>query len=202
LNKDGISTDFPKGRVAFFATSNIHKFMESRQILAKYKIAGAMLRISATEIQDDNLENIAKTSVIDAVNKSGLPLIVEDAGLFINSLKGFPGPYSSYVYRTLGTNGILQLMKNSKERDASFHSVVAYSSPKETIRCFHGEVKGTISLENHGTSGFGFDPIFTPSGNKQTFAEMTLPEKNQNSHRAKALTKFARWYTSPSKRRF
>jgi len=188
---------FPRGRVAFFVTGNIHKFNEARLILAEYKVATAMLKIETIEIQDDNLENIAKASATDATKKCGLPVFVEDAGLFIKALNGFPGPYSSYVYRTVGTKGILKLMENIDERDAYFQSVVAFSSPEEASKCFQGKVKGKISMEERGGSGFGFDPIFEPSGGrKRTFAEMTTTEKNEYSHRAKALRKFAEWYKS------
>lgn len=194
-------SNFPKGEVAFFVTTNIHKFNEARRVLAEYKIAVAMLRIKAAEIQDDSLENIAKASAIDAVEECGLPIIVEDAGLFIKRLNGFPGPYSSYVYRTLGNKGILKLMENVSERDAYFQSVLAFHSAEEkSPKCFHGEVEGKISLEERGNQGFGFDPIFKPFepsekkvGNK-TFGEMTADQKNQLSHRARALRKFAEWY--------
>jgi len=194
---------FPRGRVAFFVTSNVHKFNEARLILAEYNVATAMLKIEAVEIQDDNIENIAKASATNAAENCKLPIIVEDAGLFIKALNGFPGPYSSYVYRTIGTKGILKLMKNADKRDAHFQSVVAFSSPEEAPLCFHGEARGKISLEERGKFGFGFDPIFEPSGvSNRTFAEMTTTEKNQHSHRAEALRKFAKWYTSGSKRRF
>lgn len=200
---NNIPNSFPRGRVAFFVTSNIHKFNEASLILAEYKVATAMLKVEAVEIQDDSLENIAKASAADAVKNCGLPIIVEDSGLFIETLNGFPGPYSSYVYRTIGTRGILKLMENLDKRDAHFQSVVAFSSPEEEPKCFHGKAKGKISLEERGNSGFGFDPIFEPSdGSNKTFAEITTTEKNQLSHRAEALRKFARWYTSGSKRRF
>ena len=200
--KDNVFANFPRGKLAFFVTSNVHKFSEARQVFSKYKVAAAMLSIEAIEIQDDNLENIAKASAIDAVKNCGLPIIVEDAGLFIEALNGFPGPYSSYVYRTIGTVGILQLMKNVDEREAYFQSVVAFNGPEQTPRCFHGKAKGKISLEERGSLGFGFDPVFEPSGGgNRTFAEMTTSEKNEHSHRAGALRKFAEWYTSFSKRR-
>jgi len=190
---------FPRGRVAFFVTGNVHKFNEARLILAEYKVATAMLKIETLEIQDDNLENIAKASATDAVQKCGLPVFVEDAGLFIEALNGFPGPYSSYVYRTIGTKGVLKLMENVEKRNAHFQSVVAFSSPEETPKCFQGKVKGKISMEERGSSGFGFDPIFEPSGSrKKTFAEMTTTEKNEYSHRAEALRKFAEWYAGGS----
>jgi len=187
-----------KGKVAFFVTTNFHKFNEARQVLAEHGIATAMLRIEAIEIQDDNLENIAEASVRDAVEKSGLPVLVEDAGLFIEALKGFPGPYSSYVYRTLGTRGILKLMEGITQRNAYFYSVVAFHSPEQASpKCFRGKVEGTISLKEQGKQGFGFDPIFKPKGGSdKTFAEMTTAEKNKFSHRAQALRKFAAWYKS------
>ena len=191
---------FPKGRVAFFVTRNIHKFNEARRILAEYDIAVAMLNIEAVEIQDDNIEGIAKASAIDAVRKSNMPIIVEDAGLFIKALKGFPGPYSAYVNRTIGVNGILKLMRDIDDRSACFRSVVAYYSPEEReLVCFHGQTDGKIASEARGTSGFGFDPIFVPDeGDGRTFAEMGINEKNKFSHRAKALRRFAEWYRSDS----
>jgi XTP/dITP diphosphohydrolase len=201
--KNKASTNYPRGKVAIFVTSNIHKFQEARRVLSEYKIATAKLRVGAIEIQDDNPENIAKASAMDAVKNSGLPIFVEDAGIFIDALNGFPGPYSSYVYRTVGTKGILKLMNDIKNRDAYFQAVIAFSSPEEEPTCFHGKVKGKISLEERGTSGFGYDPIFEPSnGDGRTFAEMTTEEKNQHSHRTEALRKFAEWYSSGAKRRF
>lgn len=135
--------NFPYGRVAFFVTSNIHKFQEAKRVLAEYDIAAAMIKMSALEIQDDSLENIAKASVLDAVKKCNLPVIVEDAGLFIKVLNGFPGPYSSYVNRTLGVEGILKLMRDVEDRSAYFLSVVAFSNPDgKEIKFFHGKVEG------------------------------------------------------------
>jgi XTP/dITP diphosphohydrolase len=187
-----------EGKVAFFVTTNLHKFNEACQVLAEHGVAAALLKIEAVEIQNDNLEEIAKASVQDAVEKSGLPVLVEDAGLFIEALKGFPGPYSSYVYRTLGTKGILKIMEGITKRDAYFHSVVAFHSPRRASpKCFHGKVEGKITLKERGNQGFGFDPIFEPKGEVgKTFAEMTTAEKNRFSHRAGALRKFAAWYAS------
>ena len=188
---------FPRGRVVFFVTSNVHKFNEARRVLAEYKVATALLNIKALEIQDNNLESIAKASAINAVEKCSLPIIVEDAGLFIEVLSSFPGPYSSYVHQTIGNRGILRLMEKVEKRDAYFHSVVAFCGPEEPPKCFHGKVRGKISHEERGSLGFGFDPIFEPLGGRgKTFAEMTITQKNRYSHRARALRRFARWYTS------
>lgn len=186
-----------KGKVIFFATNNVNKFNEARRILAEYKIAIGMLRVKSLEIQSENLEEIAKTSVLEAFRKCNLPIIVEDAGLFIDALNGFPGPYAAYVYKSIGNEGVLKLMENVENRNAKFQSVIAHHSPElEEPMLFKGEVLGRITKEKRqGNSGFGFDPIFEPlNGCGKTFAEMTIDEKNKFSHRAKALRRFAEWY--------
>ena len=160
-----------------------------------------MIRVKAIEIQDDSLENIAKASAIDAAEKCRLPIIVEDAGLFINALNGFPGPYSSYVNRTIGVEGILKLMKNIEDRSAYFLSAVTFYDPASgELKIFRGKVDGKIAEEARGESGFGFDPIFIPiEGDGRTFAEMGAEGKNKFSHRARALRKFAEWYRHKAK---
>ncbi|MCW3981630.1 MAG: XTP/dITP diphosphatase [Candidatus Bathyarchaeota archaeon] len=186
-----------KGKVAFVATGNIHKFNEIRNILGQHGIGTAMLqKISPLEIQDDSMENIARASAIDAVKKCNLPIIVEDAGLFIDALQGFPGPYSSYVFRTIGNGGILKLMEKVTNRSAHFKSLVAFANPDTGGQLhFTGKVLGKIVTGKKGTQGFGFDPIFLPRTSSKTFAEMSVGEKNEISHRASAFRKFAEWYS-------
>ncbi len=187
-----------KGKVVFFATGNINKFNEARSILNSYGFAVAMLRVKGDEIQSDSLKEIAKTSAVNAFKRSRLPIFVEDAGLFIEALNGFPGPYAAYIYKTIHNSGILRLMENVANRHARFQSVIAYCD--ETLcepECFDGESKGEITLierRQQGKSAFGFDPIFQPVGSSKTFAEMTIEEKNCYSHRAMAMRKFAEWY--------
>jgi|YelNatPaOPRAMG01_1025707.scaffolds.fasta_scaffold02946_16 XTP/dITP diphosphohydrolase len=186
-----------EGRFIFFATNNINKFNEARKVLAEYKIAVGMLRVKTFEIQSESLEEIAKASAIEASKKSNLPVIAEDAGLFIEALNGFPGPYAAYVYKAIGNKGILKLMENVENRKAKFQSAIAYcASERKSPFCFKGEVIGVITKEERrGNGGFGFDPIFAPlDGGGKTFAEMTVEEKNRYSHRAEALRKFAEWY--------
>jgi XTP/dITP diphosphohydrolase len=186
-----------KGRVAFFATNNIHKFCEARSIMAQFDIALGMLRIKDAEIQSNDLVEIAQVSARTAFRRSGLPVIVEDAGLFIEVLNGFPGPYAAYIYKTIGNKGLLKLLNGEEDRKAVFKSAIAYcGSNTEEPRVFEGKVDGEITMDEYraGESGFGFDPIFRPSGSMKTFAEMNLEEKNGFSHRAKAIFKFAEWY--------
>ena len=190
-----------RGRVIFFATGNIHKFNEAKSVLSLYGIAVGMLRLKGDEIQSDSLKEIAEKSVRSAYDRCHLPVIVEDAGLFIDALAGFPGPYAAYAYKTIHNDGILKLMHTAENRKAKFQSAIAYfdNASNQPI-VFEGESNGEITLTEHteqGKSGFGFDPIFQPAGSQKTFAEMTIEEKNGYSHRAMAIRKFAEWYKKP-----
>jgi XTP/dITP diphosphohydrolase len=195
LTKDD-KTCQPKKELIFLATGNFHKFDEARRILTEYGINSAMLRVKNVEIQSESLREIATTSVIYAFYRSHLPVIVEDAGLFVDALKGFPGHYAAYVYKTISNPGLLKLMEGVKERSATFRSVIAYYNGQGEPICFEGVAKGKVAYhETWGTlkTGFGFDPIFKPIGSEKTFAEMQNDEKNGFSHRADAVRKFAEW---------
>jgi XTP/dITP diphosphohydrolase len=156
-----------------------------------------MLRVKNVEIQSNSLKEIAEASVKDAFNRCHLPVIVEDAGLFVDELNGFPGPYAAYVYKTISNPGMLKLMANVDDRKATFRSAIAYYDGQSEPVFFEGEAVGRIADDEiWGTlkTGFGFDPIFVPEGSKKTFAEMTIDEKNGFSHRANAISKFTKWY--------
>ena len=187
-----------EGKIILFATNNVNKYMEARKVLTNYGITVGMLRAKSLEIQSDSLEEIAEKSAQDVFRKCKLPIIVEDAGLFIEALNGFPGPYAAYVYKTIGNEGLLRTMKNVKKRNAKFKSVIAYcSAMHESTICFEGEVEGeiTIGIRKKSEASFGFDPIFKPQNSDKTFAEMAIDEKNKFSHRAMALGRFAEWYS-------
>jgi XTP/dITP diphosphohydrolase len=178
------------------ATTNKSKIKEFEAIFKQSNLKYRVELLKTKEIQSTDLKEIARESVIYAYNILREPVLVEDAGLFIRSLNGFPGPYSSYVYRTIGVDGILKLMSNITNRSAIFHSVIAFYSPYTGVKLFSGEAGGEISYEPRGTSGFGFDPIFIPEeGDGRTFAEMEVHEKNNISHRGKAARKFIEWIT-------
>jgi len=180
-------------RRVYFATTNSHKFEEARLILTEHGIEVLRLDAKGQEIQAKTIEEIAMASAEYVARRRKTPVIVEDAGLFVEALNGFPGPYSSYVNQTIGNKGILKLLGGITNRRAEFRSAVAFSG--HTMKCFSGVVYGNISYEERGSGGFGYDPIFKPTEDRgRTFAEMTAEEKSRYSHRAKALGKFAEWY--------
>ena len=172
----------------FFVSSNVHKYQEAKQILDSFGVDVNFFQSTPEEIQSDSFGEIALRKAQNAFSKCRKPLIIEDDGLLINSLNGFPGPYSSYVFKTIGNNGILNLVKEN--RKAKFVSIITYCDDK-TLESFHAKLDGTISSIQKG-HGWGYDPIFIPKNTKKTFAE--LNNKNKLSHRFKALKKFSNWY--------
>ena len=172
----------------FFASSNIQKFKEAKKILNEFGINLGFFKCKLEEIQSNSLKEIAKNKAEQAFKKCKKPIIVEDDGLFIDSLNGFPGPYSSYVFKTIGNKGILKLLK--KNRKAKFVSVISFYD-KKNFETFESKLNGNISKEIIGI-GWGFDPIFIPCKSKKTFAQ--LKNKNKLSHRFKSLKKFSNWY--------
>ena len=144
------------------------------------------------EIQADTLEEIAAEKAREAAVAVNGPVIVEDTGLFINCLRGFPGPYSAYVFRTLGNPGILRLLADAMDRRATFKSVFAYGDAGGSVECFGAEATGTIAMACRG-GGWGYDPIFVPeTAAGRTYGELG-DDKNRMSHRRAALEKLARW---------
>lgn len=187
-----------------YVTTNPGKLREARQYLGDETITD--YDYDYPEIQHDSLEPIAAAGARDAYRKVGAPVVVDDSGLFLDAFDGFPGPYSAYVEDTLGVETVWDLAQTVENRDAAFRCVMAYcdggavdepAGPgrvvdgKLPVRVFVGEVDGEI-VAPRGDGGFGYDPIFEHAGS--TFAERSSAEKNDLSHRGRALAAFAEWY--------
>ena len=184
----------------FFATGNDHKIEEARAALAQYNLGVQKLQdFQKLEIQHPDLGEIASSALALIVSKTDKPVFVEDSGLFIHQLNGFPGPYSSYVFETLGIEGILKLLEDAKTRKAEFRSSVAFGMNGRWLANFSSATEGIIQMQARGENGFGFDPIFVPMWTSKTFAEMPLKEKTIYSHRAKAISKLALWFLNEAR---
>ena len=179
-------------RKIIFASTNENKFKEILLHLRNFDLEIEFLRFKTNEIQSEILEDIALEKSKVAFEIIGQPLIVEDTGLFIDSLNGFPGPYSSYVLQTIGNNGILELLSNKSNRLAYFRSVIAYNDGKNNFT-FSGEARGNIS-DHISEVGWGYDPIFIPEGSSITYGQHGIKNKISKSHRTHALNHFAKWY--------
>jgi XTP/dITP diphosphohydrolase len=200
--------------VLTYVTTNDGKLREAREYLDGVQQAD----LSYTEIQSPELGPIAAHGAREAHRHLDGPVLVDDAGLFIEALEGFPGPYSAFVEDTLGVERVWDLVKPLDDHAAAFRCVIGYcdgeafdASPNPVnrsdrvsaaargseddaglpVKLFEGSVRGRL-VAPRGEGGFGYDPIFEYDG--QTFAEMSTAEKNALSHRGRALERFAEWY--------
>lgn len=181
-----------------FVTTNPGKVREAQIYLGAVDESVEPVDHEYEELQHEDLTVIAAHGARDAFEAGdGSPTFVEDSGLFVAGLGGFPGPYSSYVYDTVGLDGVWRLAEPLEDRTASFRSVVGYYDG-ETERTFEGAIRGTI-VAPRGEGGFGYDPIFEYDG--RTFAELSTEEKNAVSHRGRALATFADWFAGESAER-
>ena len=176
-----------------FITSNKGKVTEATRYLKPLGYTVVQRDLGYPEIQADTLQEVALYGVAHVRTKLPSAFFLEDSGVFINALSGFPGVYSKYVFLTIGLPGVLHLMKEKIDRTAVFRSCIAYWAPGGEPQVFVGECPGTIASETHGTGGFGYDPLFMPRGSSRTFAEMTTDEKTMLSHRGKAMSLFAEY---------
>ena len=171
-------------------TSNANKAREA----AAY-FAGVLdvehIALECPEFRHVDIGEIARGKAEFAYGVLSRPLIVDDTGLFIDALDGFPGPCAAYVHDTIGNAGVLKLMEGVENRGARFETAIAFAR-EDGIRIFRGILPGTI-VAPRGIGGFGYDPIF--ASGEQTLAEMPLAEKNRISHRARALEAFRTWIT-------
>ncbi len=168
-----------------FITTNEGKFREVATVLAAHGVDLSRLDVRYPEVQADTLEEVVSFGLEWLTRRHGGDMMVDDSGLFVEALGGFPGVYSAYVYRTLGTAGILKLLLEGEDRRARFMTVLGLQRGGRKV-VLRGECGGTIGHATRGKGGFGFDPIFIPEGHDRTFAEMSVEEKNAVSHRGRA----------------
>tara|TARA_B100001115_G_scaffold142795_1_gene110566 strand:+ start:4370 stop:4960 length:591 start_codon:yes stop_codon:yes gene_type:complete len=184
-------------------TGNKGKLMEAKNALSPFGYQVNQLKINGEipkiiEPQSNSLMEVAEykinqgIKILKKIGRESDALLVEDAGLFIDSLGGFPGVFSSFVLKTIGCEGILNLLKNKDSRDAYFQAISCLWDGNQ-IHVGNGICRGVINNRINGNNGFGYDPIFVPddylgnSTNQKTFGEVTLSIKEVFSHRKKAL---------------
>lgn len=174
------------------ATNNTGKIKEIKEILKDYEILTLKDMNSEIEVEEDRdtFEGNAMKKAKEIANVLKMPVIADDSGLCIDILKGWPGVHTARFLGENATqeqrnNAILEKMKKEQKRTARVICCMAYYEDGNFI-LGKGEVEGKIATKKRGKNGFGFDEIFElPNG--KTFAELTLDEKNQISHRKLAL---------------
>lgn len=206
MNKNTI--DCAKDSVIVAATGNRHKIIEieaitklfGMNVIPKSETSAAELEVEETGTTFEENSRIKAEAIMRA---TGIPAIADDSGLSVRALDGAPGVYSA---RFAGENAsdeennekLLKLMQNVPDdrRQAEFVSVITLIYPDGRVFTARGECPGTIRRSPEGTNGFGYDPLFEPSGYSVTYAQLSSEEKNRISHRAKALEMLRQQLTS------
>lgn len=165
-----------------FVTSNLNKWHEAQRILG-YAIDRIELELD--EVQAESVASVALAKARAAYAKVQRPVIVEDAGVELLGLGGFPGPFIKYWEKLGGLESICRAADGLGDRRV--RAVCALGTCTEAgAEVVEGAVDGSLALHPRGHSGFGWDAIFVPKGEGRTFAEMTPPEKDARSHRRRA----------------
>ncbi len=171
-----------------FITSNKNKVKEANVIGREYGVSFNQVNLLYPEVRAETVTKVAKEGAAFVYKQLKKPAIVEDSGLFIDALNGFPGVYSAYCFKRIGNQGIIDLLARADDRCAHFISVIGYCGAKG-VQAFEGRVDGTIGCAQAGDGGFGYDPIFIPDGSEKSFAQ-DPKYKDQVSHRRQAIAAF------------
>lgn len=176
------------------ATNNKNKFAEIKEMLPEGINLVSLAEIGCTEdIPEtaDTLEGNASLKTDHVVDMYDLDCFADDTGFEVEALDGRPGVYSA---RYAGEDAsyqdnvdkMLKEMEGKGNRRAQFRTVISLKL-EDVEYFFEGSVEGVVTTEEHGKGGFGYDPIFMPDGFETTFAEMSLDEKAEISHRGQAV---------------
>lgn len=188
-----------KYKEIIFASHNQGKIAEIRELLSPYGVKV----LSATDLDLPDVEETGKTfeenaylKALAAAKAKNIPCFADDSGLCVDAIGGKPGVYTARYAPNRDFNlGMDKLLKelddtNSKNRAAHFSCVIVFAKPDGSYKSFEGRVDGNIATSKTGSAGFGYDPIFIPTGYSRSFAEISSEEKNKISHRGRALQKF------------
>jgi len=181
------------------ATRNAHKTREVREILgAAWMVEDLAALPGLPEVEETGVtfEDKARLKALAASPHYGGWVLADDSGLEVDALGGEPGVRSA---RFAGDAAdmeenralLLQRMQSVADRAARFRCVLALARDGRVVHVFDGVVEGSITSSEQGAGGFGYDPLFVPSGGTATFAQMSAQEKHALSHRGRAMIALA-----------
>lgn len=168
-------------------TSNSNKAREAAEILG---VELHNVDLDLPELQTLDVVQVAANKAATAREALGFPdspILVEDSGLIVEAWNGLPGALTKWFLHSIGNEGLLRMLSAYSDRSARAVCAVAVAGADGSVHAFVGEAEGSIAPEPRGFNGFGWDPIFIPSGYTETYAELGARKKNEDSHRARAL---------------
>lgn len=183
-----------------FATNNRHKLDEVRAIVGDRVEVLSLNDIGCHDDIPETADTLQGNALIKAryiYEKFGVDCFADDTGLEVEALDGAPGVYSArYAGEECDSEAnmkkLLQNLTGKSNRNAQFRTVIALIIKGEE-KLFNGIVKGTITEEKRGDSGFGYDPVFVPEGFSESFAQMSGDMKNSISHRYRATLELSNY---------
>ena len=192
--------------ILYLATQNKHKVEELSVLLQDHFTVRDLSSFALTEEIPETGATLTENSLQKAkyiAEKFHVSCLADDSGLEVEALGGAPGVFSArYAGEPKDDRAnldlLLQNLSAHENRRARFVTVLTYCH-NGVYHAFEGEIQGTIVEAPRGTQGFGYDPVFQPEYESRTFAEMTLTEKNQIAHRARALEKFKKFLDETQK---
>lgn len=184
-----------------FATGNKDKLKEVKEMLSNDSIKMPIdIGISNFDVVEDGntLEENSYKKASALYQLTGRAVFADDTGLFVKALDNRPGVHSHRYASANATyednrKKLLDELSNKDDRSAYFETVISYINLKGEVFRFTGRLDGYISEIEKGSGEFGYDKIFIPENSQKSLAEMTIEEKNQISHRARAMAKFKKF---------
>jgi non-canonical purine NTP pyrophosphatase (RdgB/HAM1 family) len=170
-------------------TGNAGKRAEFERIMQRPLSA---VSIELDEIQEIDTEAVCRAKAAQAFSVLQRPIIVDDTGFELEALNGFPGALVAWVLHASGPEILHRMLPDHSVTTAIAVTAIGFADASG-IRTFVGRVSGAVLPTARGTNGFGFDPVFVPSGSVRTFAEMDDEEKDGLSPRGAALAQLSKW---------
>ena len=192
-------------RQLLFFSNNKNKIIEIKKIFKKFKLE--LLSLNDLNISNEpeetgkTFEENAKIKSDYGFNKTGIPCFADDSGICIESLNWKPGVLSKSFLNNFKSDqacfkSIIRSTKKNNKQNAYFNTSISLTVKNNQNIIFNGKIDGKIAERAKGKFGFGYDPIFIPNNYNKTFAELSIKEKNEVSHRSIAVTKLINFLTN------
>src|SRR3989344_7102384 len=173
------------------ATTNKHKVVEISAILKEYGYDVRAAKLKIIEPDFDSLEEVAKAKAKQAFEQLGRPVVAEDTGVYFSAYHSFPGQLAKRVYLGIGFKGLTMLIRNAKNKNGYFKTVISFTKDGKHFHTFSGMLHGRFisNVVKPNKNRLPHEKIFIPDGHSKALAEISVHEKNKISHRAQATRK-------------
>lgn len=168
-------------------TGNRGKLAEARRLIAAgfpdVEVEG--VEIDLPEIQSGEIAEVLRAKADEAWRRLGRPLVVEETGLYLSAMNGFPGPLVKWMLEAVGPAGIARAAQVLGDDRVEARCLLLFKDGVREVVA-EGSTRGRLVLPGRGEGGFGWDPVFLPEGEEQTYGELSPGDKDRIGHRGRA----------------